>query len=125
MDYHWTLCEAGHIYGLLGYILGGEKYEDITGINRNDYNPSLTKPAIYDATITNATNDFQRERRTVVRNKELRWWYIWRGLHRELRENFQDALDSCYYEQLEHDITSYETVALKVFLDHLTSYGAV
>ena len=119
MDYDWTLCGAGHKYGLLADILGGEEYEDITGIDRNDYDPSLTKLAIYDATITNNTNTFQRKRRTVVRNDELRWWYIRRGLHRGLRENFQDALDSCYYEQLEHDITGYETVAPKNFLDHL------
>ena len=61
VDYNWTLCGAGHKYGLLAYILGGEEYEDITGIDRNDYDPSLTKPAIYDATITNNTNTFQRE----------------------------------------------------------------
>ena len=120
VDCHLTLCGAGPNYGLLVEdILGGEEYEDITGIDRNDYDPSLTKPAIYDATITNNTNTFQCERRTVVRTKELRWWYIMRGLHRGLRENFQDALDSCYYEQLEHDITGYETVAPKAFLDHL------
>ena len=73
VDYHWTLSGAGHKYGLLGDILGGEEYEDITGIDRNDCDPSLTKPAIYDATIMNANNDFQCERRTVVRNEELRW----------------------------------------------------
>ena len=124
VDYDWTLCAAGHKYGLLADVLGGEEYEDITGIDRNDYDASLTKPAIYDATITNNTNTFQRERRTVVRNEELRWWYIRRGLHRGLRENFQDSLDSCYYEQLEHDITGYETVAPIAFLDHLKQFGA-
>jgi len=40
VDYHWTLCGAGHKYGLLADILGGEEYEDITGINRNNYDPS-------------------------------------------------------------------------------------
>ena len=74
----------GHKYGLLADILGGEEYEDITRIDRNDYDPSLTKPAIHDAIITNNTNTFQRERRMVVRNEELRWWYIRRGLHRGL-----------------------------------------
>jgi len=72
VDYHWTLSGAGHKYDLLGGILGGGEYEDITGINKNDYDASLTKPAIYDATITNATNHFQRKRRTVARNEELR-----------------------------------------------------
>jgi len=42
-----------------------------------------------------------------------------------MRENFQDALDSCYYEQLEHDITGYEIVPPKAFLDHLKKYVAV
>jgi len=119
VDYDWTLCAAGHKYGLLADIIGGDEYEDITGIDRNEYDASLTKPAIYDASITSNTNTFQRERRTVVRNEELRWWYIRRGLHRGLRENFQDSLDSCYYEQLEHDITGYETVAPIAFLEHL------
>ena len=34
VDYDWTLCGAGHKYGLLADILGGEEYEDITGIDR-------------------------------------------------------------------------------------------
>ena len=33
VDYDWTLCGAGHKYGLLADILGGEEYEDITGID--------------------------------------------------------------------------------------------
>ena len=36
VDYHWTLCGAGHKYGLLADILGGEEYGDITGIDRNE-----------------------------------------------------------------------------------------
>ena len=119
VDYDWTLSATGHKYGLLADILGGSEYEEITGIDRHDYDASLTKPAIYDATITSNTNTFQRERRTVVCNKELRWWYIRRGLHRGLRENFRDSLDSCYYEQLEHDITGFETVPPIAFLNHL------
>ena len=119
VDYDWTLSATGHKYGLLADIIGGSEYEEITGIDQNDYDPSLTKPAIYDATITSNTNTFQRERRTVVCNEELRWWYIRRGLHRGLRENFRDSLDSCYYEQLEHDITGFETVPPIAFLNHL------
>ena len=119
VDYEWTLSATGYKYGLLADILGGAEYEEITGISQHDYDASLTKPAIYDATITSNTNTFQRERRTVVRNEELRWWYIRRGLHRGLRENFRDSLDSCYYEQLEHDITGFETVPPIAFLNHL------
>jgi len=52
-------------------ILGGEEYENVTSIDRNDYDPSLAKPAVYDATITVATNNFQREKRTATRNEEL------------------------------------------------------
>jgi len=37
VDYDWTLCAAGHKYGLLADIIGGEEYEDITGIAQNDY----------------------------------------------------------------------------------------
>jgi len=103
----------------LADIIDIEEYEDLTGVDRNDYNPSLAKPDIYDATISAATNTFQRERRTTVRNEELRCWYIRRGLHRGIRANFQDALDSCYFEQLDHDITGYETVSPKDFLYHL------
>jgi len=58
VDYCWTLYGAGHKYDLLADILGSEEYEDITSIDRNDWEFSLTKPAIYDTTIMNATNNF-------------------------------------------------------------------
>ena len=29
VDYDWTLCGAGHKYGLLADMLGGEEYEEL------------------------------------------------------------------------------------------------
>jgi len=36
-----------------------------------------------------------------------------------IQESFQDALDSCYYEHLDHGFTGYEVVAPNKFLDQL------
>jgi len=36
----------------LGDIIDGEEYEDLTGVYRNDYNPSLAKPDTNDATLS-------------------------------------------------------------------------
>ena len=119
MEYDWAINDNGNKYGLLADILGGDEYEETTGIAANDYDPSLAKPGAYDEDITSRTTDHARERMTAERNEEIRWWYKRRGLHRGLRENLQDALDSTYYEQLEDDITGYETVTPKQFLEHL------
>jgi len=84
VDFWWVVCSLGHKYGLLADIIGGEKYKDLSGVDRNDYNPSIAKPDIYDATISAATNTFQCERRTTVCKEELKWWNIRRGLYRGL-----------------------------------------
>ena len=44
-----------------------------------------------------------------------------KGFHRGTRENFMDALDETYYEQLEHDITGYQGVNTGDFFMHLKS----
>ena len=42
-----------------------------------------------------------------------------KGSHRGIRENFMDALDETYYEQLEHDIMVYQGVNTGDFFKHL------
>jgi len=69
VDFDWAVCLLGHKYGLLADIIGGEEYEDLTGVDRNNYDPSLAKPDICDATISAATNTFQRKGRTSVCNE--------------------------------------------------------
>ena len=56
---------------------------------------------------------------TIKQNELVRWWHIRRGLHRGLSENFRDALDEDYYEELEDEFTGYRTVKPIEFLDHL------
>ena len=54
VDYDWTLCGAGHKYGLLADILGGEEYEDITEVDRNDYHP-IPSPSQQSTTLPSRT----------------------------------------------------------------------
>ena len=117
--YSWGETTGGTQYGLLADIIGGAEYEVITGILETDYQDTMAKPALVDATITSRTTAHEREAMTIKQNELVRWWHIRRGLHRGLSENFRDALDEDYYEELEDEFTGYRTVKPIEFLDHL------
>ena len=55
-------------------VLGGAEYKIITGIPAATYVAATTKPALYNAVITAATSDYQRDKKTAIRNEEIRWW---------------------------------------------------
>ena len=55
VEYDWAISDDGHKYGLLADILGGEEYEETTGISAALYDPSLAKPDAYDEEITSRT----------------------------------------------------------------------
>ena len=44
VDYDWTLCGAGHKYGLLADILGGEEYEGMSTTPPSPSQRSTTHP---------------------------------------------------------------------------------
>jgi len=100
-------------------ILGGAEYEVITGVPAATYVAATTKPALYDPAINAATSDYQRDKKTALRNEEIRWWYVRRGCHRGLNENIMDALDKEYYDELDDDLTGYKKVKPIDFLNHL------
>ena len=92
------------------------EYEDITNIPQADYDDSMTKPSMYDTSINAGTSDYQRDKKNKIRDELVMWWYVRKKFHRGMRENFMDALDETYYEQLEHDITGYQGLTLGMCL---------
>ena len=117
--YTWGTNAEGEDYGLMADILGGTEYEAITGVPAASYVAATTKPALYDPAINASTSDYQRDKRTALRNEEIRWWYVRRGCHRGLNENIMDALDKEYYDELDDDLTGYKKVKPIDFLNHL------
>ena len=76
---------------------------------------------MYDTSINAGTSDYQRDKKSKIHDELVRWWYVRKGFHRGMRENFMDALDETYYEQLEHDITGYQGVNTGDVFKHLRS----
>ena len=121
VEYEWTTGPTGTTYGLMGDVLGAVEYEDIINIPQTEYDDTMSKPLMYDTSIIAATSDYQRDKKSKIRDELVRWWYVRKGFHRGMRENFMDALDKTYYEQLEHDITGYQEVNTGDFFTHLKS----
>jgi hypothetical protein len=105
-------------YGLLGNILGEDKYDELIGIGTYTI---PAKPASYDPTITNATLTHERKW------KEEEWelirtsWFIRKGFLRGIVDNLRDALDKQYYSQLRHRLTAYRNVTPFQILEHLNN----
>ena len=91
----------------------------ITGIPTATYVAATTRPALYDPAITAATSDYQRDKKTAIRNEEIRWWYVRRGCHWGLNKNIMDALDKEYYDELDDDRTEYKKVKPIDTINHL------
>ena len=58
---HWATGPTGTPYGLMGEVLGAVEYEDITSIAQAEYDGTMSKPSMYDTSITAATSDYQRD----------------------------------------------------------------
>ena len=89
--FDWTTCVTGTTYGLMGDVLGAKEYEDINNIPQADYDGLMTKPTMYDASINAGTSDYQRDKKSKIHDELVRWWYMSKGFHRGMRENFVDA----------------------------------
>ena len=79
----------------------------------------MTKPATYDSFINSGTSDYQRDKKGEIHDESGRWWYVRKGIHRGMRENFMDTLDETHYEQLEHCITGNQGINIGDFFKHL------
>jgi hypothetical protein len=103
ITYAWSKNNTDN-YGLLGDILGEEKYNELTRIGSYTI---PAEPASYDPTITNATLTHERKW------KEEEWelvrtsWFIRKGFLRGIVDNLCNALDEQYYSQLRHRLTAY------------------
>ena len=71
--------------------------------------------------LNDGQKSMERDKKSKIRDELVRWWYVRKGFHREMRENFMGALDETYYEQLEHDVTGYQGVNTQDFFTHLKS----
>jgi hypothetical protein len=106
ITYAWSKNNTDN-YGLLGGILGEDKYDELTGIGTYTI---PTEPVSYDPTITNATLTHERKR------KEEEWelvrtsWFIRKGFLRGIVDNLRDVLNKQYYSQLRNRLTAYRNV---------------
>ncbi len=117
ITYAWSKNNTDN-YGLLGDILGEDKYNKLTGIGTYTI---PTEPVSYDPTITNAT--FTQERK----QKEEEWelvrtsWFIRKGFLQGIIDNLCNALDEQYYSQLRNRLTAYRNVTPFQILEHLNN----
>jgi len=80
----------------MGNVVGTKEYEDITYIPQADYDGSMTKPMMHDTSINVETSDYHRDKKRKIHDELVMWWYVCKGFHRGMRENFMDALDETY-----------------------------
>ena len=103
-------------YGLLGDILGVDKYDNLTSI---DTYAILAEPASYKPTINNTMLTHK------WKHKEEEWdlihtsWFIWKGFFWGITNNLRDALDKQYYLHLKHCLMTYHNVTPFQILKHL------
>ncbi len=115
ITYAWSKNNTDN-YGLLGDILGEDKYDELTGIGTYTIPTELVS---YDPTITNATFTHERKR------KEEEWelvrtsWFIRKGFLRGMVDSLCNALDEQYYSQLRNWLTAYRNVTPFQILEHL------
>ena len=115
ITYSWSK-NATDNYGLLGNILGADKYNKLTGI---DSYIIPNKLASYNPAITNAmlTHECkcQEEEWDLIRTL----WFIRKGFLWGILNNLRDALDEQYYAQLKHRLTAYQNITPFQLLNHL------
>jgi hypothetical protein len=115
ITYAWSKNNTDNC-GLLGNILGEDKYNKLTGIGTYTI---PAKPASYNPTVTNTTLTHARKR------KEEEWelvrilWFIRKGFLQGIVDNLCDALDKQYYSQLRHRLTACINVTPFQILEHL------
>ena len=78
-----------------------------------------TKPDLVDATITNATTDYQKEKKSAINDQKILDWNTMQGAVDGLTENIRDALDEMYYVQLEDNVVGYKKVKITAYFNHL------
>ena len=74
MGYDWTTGTTGTTYDLMGDVVGAKEYEDITNIPQTDYDGTMTKPTMYDASSNAGTSDYQRDKNSRVHDELVMWW---------------------------------------------------
>jgi hypothetical protein len=89
ITYAWSKS-ATDDYGLLGNILGVDKYDNLTGINT--YAIPM-EPALYNPTINNSTLTHEQKRKEEGWDLICTSWFIRKGFLRGIVDNLRDALN--------------------------------
>jgi hypothetical protein len=105
-------------YGLLGDIMGVDKYDDLTGISTYVI---PNEPASYDPNIQDVTPTHTRKRMEEEWDLVQTSWFIRKGFLRGMVDNLRNALDEQYYSQLRHRLTAYHNITPYQILEHLNT----
>jgi hypothetical protein len=115
ISYAWSKSLTDD-YGLLGNILGVDKYYKLTGISTYaiptelaSYDPSIN------ITMPTHESKCKEEDWDLIRTA----WFIRKGFLRGIVDNLRDALDKQHYSQLKHCLMAYHNVTLFQILEHL------
>ena len=83
------------------------------------------EPAAYDARITTNTEDLNRRKWMAENNQKIESWALMLGARNGVKDNFKDALDLMFYDQLQDEVLGYTQVSIIYFLDHLKTWCRV
>jgi hypothetical protein len=102
-------------FGILAMCMSAADF--LTKTQLNFVEPQ--KPDLVDATINNATTDYQKEKKAAINDQKILDWNTLQGAVDGLTENIRDALDKMYYAQLEDKVLGYKKVKITAYFDHL------
>ncbi len=117
ITYAWSKNNTDN-YGLLGNILGEDKYNELTGIGTYTI---PAEPASCDPTVTNAMLTHECKRREEEWDLVRTSWFIRKGFLWGILDNLRNALDEQYYLQLRYRLTAYCNVTPFQILEHLNN----
>ena len=110
--------------GFAGELLTTAEFRTITGQNVAYVEPDDDEEQ-YDPDIEDAMLDSVKKQREAAWDDRLVCIATRRGALRGVTQNFRDAIDSRYYEELEDRYDGYKNVTIKEFFDHLNDVHCV
>jgi hypothetical protein len=93
ITYAWSKSITDN-YGLLGDILGVDKYYKLTSISTYAI---PAEPTLYDPSINNAMPTHKHKRKEEDWDLNHTAWFIRKGFLQGIVDNLRDALDKQYY----------------------------